>query len=62
MPEVTKNIKDTIFVDIEVKDLPEDVQKRHRARKRKLDKLFKQEEKIRAEGDRDIRDLIKGRK
>ena len=51
---------DSIFVDINVKDLPLDIQKRHRARRKKMDRLSKQIESVREQGEKDINTLIKG--
>ena len=59
MADTIEKPKESVFVDIEVKDLPLDLRKRHKARRRKLDKLSKQMSKIHEQGDKDINSLIK---
>lgn len=50
--------EETVFLSVKVKDLPKDVQKRHRFRVKKIYKLNKEESKLREEDNKDIYELL----
>ena len=52
------NPGESVFIDIKVKDLPKDIQKRHRARTKRMDVLRNKLNKIREEGQKDLTGLM----
>ncbi len=53
------NPGDRVHVGLDLKDLPIQVRKDHRRRRKELDKLFKKEESIRKEGEEQIESLVR---
>jgi len=49
----------SIFMSIELKDLPPDVKARHLARKKKIDANHKENQRLNEEGEADVRKLVK---
>ncbi len=60
MPHLDKP-EDTVFASFKIKDLPKDIQKRHRFRIKKIDKLQKQSSELREEGEQDLLNLLKSK-
>lgn len=57
----THEPEETVFASFRIKDLPKDVQKRHRFRVKKIDKFSNQMGKLREEGEQDLVNLMKSK-